>query len=307
MIATVLANLLFPLLAFCTVHKYEPGTDTVRAVMNKDQTTTLKGIFVLVIFFHHFSQIVNVPNINKAYLTGGFLAVGIFFMISGYVTVLELEKTAGFKRFVYKKIMRLYLLFLIFSITFNNFLTGLLFMYTVTSLAFRFVPRKFRFLAIVSGNILFVILCIVLNLGEWWYDDILPFSVGVFFAMYRDKVVGFRREWGNTLPFWILSCGLFLGFAQYEGRYEIFGTICSLLFSVFLILFLFEFDVYSPLFKKLGKYSWEIFFLHQMIITLFSKVFHRPTLIMIPSLIVTVILVRLFKRAGKKRGFGSVL
>lgn len=138
-----IAVFLFPIVALlCSVHKYPKGVDTGNQMLNKTQTATLKGIFIIVVFFHHFSQIIEVSNLKSLYNSGGYIAVTVFFLIAGYVTVLELERTKDYKQFLYKKILRLYLPILIFTVTFNNFLTGLLFMYAITLIAYRFMPLE---------------------------------------------------------------------------------------------------------------------------------------------------------------------
>ena len=109
MLSNVIAIGVFPLFAIiCFLHKYDKGAFE-KDFFSKTQTTTLKGIMISAVFFHHFSQMVYAPLIEYVYRTFQF-CIATFFLVAGYTTCLSLLKAENpdYKKIWVNRIWRLY-------------------------------------------------------------------------------------------------------------------------------------------------------------------------------------------------------
>lgn len=286
--ALIIAVIIFPVLVLISTKYYSDTKEFEIRFMGKAQTEVLKGICILVVFFHHFSHMVDVKYLELVYRITP-IAVGIFFFLAGYATFLQFERMeqADYIEFWKKKIFRLYLPILIFTITYNNFLGGLLWMYFVTWLAYRFFDNHIRIMIIVIGNIAFILICVLLGLGNWWYVDVLPFCFGVIFARWENEILHFFQKkfyWVSGSVLSVILCGFCVLHILQWKQYTLFAIINVSVFTFLMILILMKVDLHSRIFTFLGKYSWEIFFMHQIIIMMVHRVIQNPTVVMIISL-----------------------
>lgn len=102
----------------------------------------------------------------------------------------------------------------------------------------------------------------MLDLGEWWYDRVLPYCIGACFAMYKNEFMSCIKKWYS-----ILFSTTFLTFAAlwYIARFKsgnVFFVILDAIIEAFLIvLLLYKVDVRSSVFSKLGSIR-SRYFLH---------------------------------------------
>jgi len=82
----------------------------------------LRGIAILlVLFYHAYSRWIAIVPYGDQYadfplFKFGWLGVQLFFLISGFVIFMPLDKTANFKSFIYKRWLRLFPAMLLGSI-----------------------------------------------------------------------------------------------------------------------------------------------------------------------------------------------
>ncbi len=126
---------------------------------DKSQTTALKGFCIILVFIHHFCQYISYSRFSLLVLLLGPVAVNIFFLIAGYTTILSLEKgnNGNLNHFLIKRALRLYMPFILVSITYNNFLGGLLWMYITCYIAYKYVAERYRLSFIFLMNIAFIV------------------------------------------------------------------------------------------------------------------------------------------------------
>ena len=182
---------------------------------------------------------------------------------------------------------------MIITVSENNFMDGLLFCFIFTDVAFYLFDSKFkRLLFIAFGNILFIVICIILGMMAYWYDDILTFFVGAGIAMYKNeflKLFEGKRYWISTaLLLMVLIPSKYLAFNWIY--YDISTIITSFAGAVLMVVLLMKFNLKSKVFLFLGGYSWEIYMFHQMFILLGAKVAHRNVIIMIFAIGATILL-----------------
>ena len=262
---------------------------------NKAETTTLKGICIILVFLHHFTQYIGYQNYYTFFMVIGPLAVDIFFFIAGYTTILQLEKSspAQLRYFLYNRALRVYLPITVFSLPYNNFLSGLLYMYIVSWIAYRFLESKLRMPFIVAMNILFIVICILLRIDIWWYDRIIPFCFGALFAVHKDKmatmlnykVLRYSIFVFSTIG--ILFCGKEMG--KWTQLYLAEAILLSFFACIFVASFYFIVDFANKPLNFLGSISFEFFILHQFLFILLDKVLANHYLLLVISFIVSTI------------------
>lgn len=110
----------------------------VQMIFGKEETDFLRGIAACMVLFTHLSQKLVNPSLMYWYWFFGYLSVGFFLFISGYSSYVSYQKKGKgmFRRYLPKRLLRLYLPFLIintiyalcFRITCINYIKGLLFL-----------------------------------------------------------------------------------------------------------------------------------------------------------------------------------
>lgn len=262
---------------------------------SKDQTQTLKGIMILIIFFHHFTLIRTCnPWLYYLFIILTKTSIAMFILIAGYTTALGYYKSGekpDLKRVWIKRCWRLYLPVMIFSIIQNNFLAALLFYFVLTDIAFlKFKTDRSKLLFIFIGNMFYIFALKLIGAGEWWYDDVLTFFIGVAIVMYKNQLMQLSKKkfWYILIGFLVLS--VLINFLIYKCLpYDFLTMAYSTQNTVIVALLMLRVNIKSKVFNLIGKYSWEIFFLHQPYMLLMQKVFNRNILILISALILTMI------------------
>ena len=85
--------------------------------LSKNTNDQLKGIFIIVVIIHHISQRIDPLGILALFQTVGYLAIGVFFFISGVGLTKSLKRNNEYLNgFLHKKIARIYLPFIIINI-----------------------------------------------------------------------------------------------------------------------------------------------------------------------------------------------
>ena len=123
MLSTIIAIGLYPLsLIISFANKYN-SDDFKKEFLSKRQTTVLKGMMIMIVFFYHFTLIRPNADLIGAVYGMGQICLTIFFFISGYTTCLGHMKAQriNLKKIWITRAWRLYLPLLIFTLSQNNF------------------------------------------------------------------------------------------------------------------------------------------------------------------------------------------
>jgi peptidoglycan/LPS O-acetylase OafA/YrhL len=90
----------------------QKNNENKKGPMRFPELDALRGIAVLAVLFYHYSVAYDIhykiDGINKFHFRYGFLAVELFFMISGFVILLTLEKSKRKTDFLVSRFSRLY-------------------------------------------------------------------------------------------------------------------------------------------------------------------------------------------------------
>ena len=231
------------LVAFLIAVSLKISKDNSACALSKEQTQTIKGMFVITIFFSHFCSYVVFDNWfdmpMKTYCSWlGQLMVVPFLFYSGY-GVFESVKKKGMdyiSTFPKKRIIKTLihfdlavLLFLAFDFFFapeylsltkillslvawssignsNWFIFAILCAYAFSYLSLHFAKGN-----LVKGFILITVLCFVYIAvvsrfrGSYWYDTILSFPLGGLLSLYKEKIMLWSRKWGLWISLTLLS------------------------------------------------------------------------------------------------------
>lgn len=146
---------------------------------------------------------------------------------------------------------------------FTSFISYKLFGYSERSL-----------LAIFS--ILFVFAIVIARFkGSWWYDTCLAYGAGCLFSFYKDKVEKVISS--NYLMYSILGGGAFV--TSYVIMLKapvanslIFMNICSICFSLFMVIITMRFQLKSKVLEWSGKNLFPLYIYQRIPMILFSVI-----------------------------------
>lgn len=302
-ISYIIALAVFPLIALSAFfHKYDEGSFD-KDFFAKRQTTTLKGIMICIVFFHHFShKVVNIDWIEYAYRNAQY-TIGVFFLLAGYTTCLRYKKTdqVDLKRLWIDRCWRLYLPIIILTLLFNSFMSALLFFFAYTDIIFAKIKSdKARIVALLIGNVFFIVACKMVGMQDYWYDDVFTYWIGAVIAFYKRDITNCLV--GDKPKYWSLFITLTIVFvssyyfAFHWWHYDFSTMIMSTSGALIIFLTMMKVDIRNHFFEFIGKYTFEIFMCHQMIIVVMYKLLKQSDLALISSILATIVTSVLIQR-----------
>ncbi|MCH5248450.1 MAG: acyltransferase family protein [Lachnospiraceae bacterium] len=266
---------------------------------DKENTLALRGICSIEIMMGHLGIATNstvlFPN-RKA----GILFVGIFFAISGYGLMCSLHNKNNYlDRFLINRLPKLLIpAYVIYAIGIfakavflntaygpadffrpdrcftgtNWYVWEMFVMYIVFYICARLMDLKKSHIVLLILSLIFVCIGYTLKLDGPWYGSTFCFWLGIFYFIKREK---FREV--LVLQHWILKtiiCGvtmtaaMALFFINEDGIIgDLIGrNIASVSFVIIVIICLYRFKLGNMVSRKLGKYSYEIFLFHPILI-----------------------------------------
>lgn len=281
-------------------------------VLSLEFTNLLKGIFVILVVLAHTTQ--RMPDILYLFplrISGNFTNT-IFLFLSGYGIMYSfLNKENYLKGFVFKRLIRVYTPFVLtniiaittYNIMFGNdiafadfiimtiqikgvlgsflwFVIAILLFYSSFYLSFKFFPENLAIKSIFIFSMIYIGVCIYLNLGIWWYNTAFCFPLGVYFCSKRKVLIKKIKE-----RYWqlLLICGIgsfFTVFSfthyislTYLAKFTLFFNIAFTVFFIILIILLaMKVNLKSGILEFVGKISYEVYLIHMMLLALYFKI-----------------------------------
>lgn len=261
-------------------------------------TTALRGICSIEIMLGHIGlateSIILFPN-RKA----GILFVGIFFALSGYGLMHSVSNKENYlqgfwKRRFPKILVPAYFVFVAGIVIENHnggnlnnlvnvvnlraffentnwYVWELLVMYIVFYICAR-LDKSLLKSSYVLLALCLVFVCIAFGLGvdNPWYGSTLCFWLGIFYYIKREEFIQFSAKyfWGKIVIgsiFLGIFCMLF--FIQGGMLGNLIARNCaSMIFTILIIMWLHKFSIGNYGSVWLGKYSYEIFLFHPLLI-----------------------------------------
>ena len=274
------------------------------AALTVDQSTIIKGIFVLLVFASHIGQYLTLPDgiMTRSYQfvrsNLGQLTVVPFLFFSGYgVRCSVMHKGNAYIRSMPKKrLLRTYtqtavilLLFLTVQLTLghryslgqilwafsllgsfgnsNWYLFAILYLYTATWLSFRLIraPKRACLACFLLSSVYFIGFSIWKE--HWWYDTVFAYSFGLIFPDIQSafgKIV--KRTSG-----WLAACAaltaivLVLTKLSYPHVIDgVVGNVRAICFMMLILAFLSRFQVGNCVLRWLGSHVFLCYLLQRL-------------------------------------------
>lgn len=301
-----------------------------RDFFNKMQTNALKGYMAIFIFFHHLIfNIEKVNYVFDPFIYVAFPLVSIFLFLSGYGLIKSyLKHNNSLKGFISNRCKRLLspyiiiiVLLFIYILIINDcnvnlfvfiknvilakqigslwYMTVIISLYFVYYIVFRFFNINIALKIILVLTIIYIALGVYFQIPSNWYASIIGFYLGIKYGMNEEIVNKFLSK-NTKLKFYILLFIFLILFAArlivskkissaeiIHGPYRNILCIC---FAFIIIMFLKIFDFNSKILSKLGKYSYEIYIIHPIMIFVFRNLIINNNLFIVITVICTILL-----------------
>jgi len=286
--------------------------------IDKDQTTSIKGIFAIIIIFSHVLGYVSLTNyffdtwFKQIIAIIGQLMVTMFFFYSGFGVAKQFQKNVDYRKdFLRTRILKTLVHFDIAVLCFailalilqreyswkwyllsftgwvaignsNWFVFVTLALYTLTLIGF-FISTKFfkknrliAFAIIISifSVALFVVLYFLKEI--YWYDTLLCYSVGVWYAVLKHKVDVFLKTHKVLSHIVTIATVLVFILCRLILRRILPGFIAdsltAIVFCLALVFITTKIKMDNPILRWLGKYSFLIYILQRIPMIIFAEI-----------------------------------
>lgn len=225
----------------CIGMKFAPRGQYLTDYMSRERTTSIKGIFAVIIVFSHMKSYLDTSGMFDSifakilWLIGQFM-VTMFFFYSGYGILEAVKKRSDyFKGFFKNRFLKTLLHFdlavlLFFALNLalgipmtlkktllsftgwesignsNWFVFCTLALYLLTLLAFS-IFRKSKWGAAIFTTVLTCGLIVALAIFKqsYWYNTLLCYPLGMFYSLLRDKIDALfaKRKWCYHVSLWL--------------------------------------------------------------------------------------------------------
>ncbi len=309
-------------------------SDGCQNYLSESQTSSINGIFVVMIIIRHFLQYITIGKYDfflsriSAYL--GQLIVVSFLLFSGYAFVKQFQsKQDRYLQKIPRKILSLWLIFLFTVLSF--IIVGLAVgeKYDVKTIALAIVGMAsvgnstwyifaiiccwlFSWIGfkqsrlnpniVVLGLVLLYMILISKIKEAVFYNTIIAYPIGFIFAHYENKLYPFfHRYYWFILP---AVCGvLVVGVKLYTWFW--FYELWVLAFSLLLVMFSMKLQLNNKVLTVLSKYSLEVYLVQRIPMILLKNLISVNILYFGAVLILTLLLSVLWKLVF--RGINHIL
>lgn len=304
--------------------------------LSKETTSSIKGLFVLIVFYSHISGYVTFSQnsflMNKLSLFLGQLMVTMFLFYSGYGVFVSLKKKGKeyLDNFPKNRILKTYLqffiivgLFLIVNLflnkkvkIFNIFLSFLgwdslgnsnwyifiiILLYLFTYLSFKIFSKSYEKSVVSVWLFTLLFLIIIKNFRPtYWYDTILCYPLGLSFGYYQKRIEPFLK---NNKRYLISSFFLVILFCLFRLRahqilfcYE----MMALVFTLLIVLITMKVNIRSKVLKWFGDRLFTFYILQRLPMMILKSSSLSPSLYFISCFGITIVLVIIFDYLFKR-------
>ena len=275
------------LLLISGIKSYRHKGDIKTQYLDMNTTRLSRGGLALLVLISHISYVISSGTIFPYLHHAGYLAVSVFFFISGYGTMTRYISNPDYKKsFLQKRYPRLIIMYLIIymvfftvrhfclkesisllesiRISFGNYpfvasswyLFDTLVIYFAFWLFMHLFKQRYSFMALFMALFLFAyaLLLMFTEHGFWWFATMHNFVIGLFFAIYKDRIIRLYDKYR-----WVICTVLVLLFTLTFSYFVINTTgEADSLFMMFIMLsssslFVLLYSVYVFLFQFKNK------------------------------------------------------
>jgi probable poly-beta-1,6-N-acetyl-D-glucosamine export protein len=298
----LLAFIFLPILVFYKSKVFTNKTYNLE-FLSKPATNCIKGLCILVIILHHITQNMESPFVMNPFNLFGYLAVSIFFFLSGYgLMVSALNKSDYLHGFFLKRLSKVYLpfvlvnaitLMLIYLLSNDKysinetiayilgiklidpslwFVKAIILFYVIFYLAFKFFTKNIASKLVLIYSFIYFAVCYKIGLGGWWFNTCFCFPMGVYLALYYNKFIKFIQEnYVKTTIVNMIFFAITFFFSQQSNVHGkiIFETISSVFFVALTLTFLLKVKISSKPLYFIGGISYEMYIIHMKVLGIY--------------------------------------
>ncbi len=266
----------------------------------------LRGFFAIVVIIKHLSDLTLSGVIFHRFVRLGYLAVAVFFFLSGYGLQKSHLKSSNYKKrfllcrlpsVLFPYIPAIILYWIMYATlmrkpySFSQILLSLIdgdpmvvnswyiisitFFYIVFWILMNLCKDNHRFLiaGAILWNIVYVALCVCLGYREWWYNPSHLFTVGIIWATYEKQIVSVLTK--KYLLLAIIVSGTFAvtfisqhfeSLFPSEVYVTVFEMLCCIFFIILVLMLMMKLKVGNPVMVYLGKISLELYLVHGLFV-----------------------------------------
>lgn len=272
------------------------GDKNIESHMSIANTTSIRGVAILAVILHHFSQYYDVSIYVHDILDHfGYLAVGVFLFLSGYGNAVSFKKkTMGIKDTIIwgmKRILSIVVSFVIiylisfwaiklfvpaieYSFRIKDMITltlptwtnwylkvqiGLYMLFTVLALLFQ--KDEIRLILLFILVAFYILFARYMGLANFWWNSILCYPMGILAEKFKNITCKLKYK---TI-YAVLFFAFFVVFTYLKQWNNIFG-VCS---CACFVLVMYLINSCRPLCCRslsfIGKYTLEIYMVHLIV------------------------------------------
>lgn len=298
----LLTFLFLPILVFYNSKTFTNKTYNFE-FLSKSTTNCIKGLCILVVILSHISQRMQNPSPIKPFMFSAYLAVSMFFFLSGYGLMFStLNKSNYLLNFFSKRLSKVYLPFvvvnaltlIIFHLSFNAkysinkiivyllgiklidstlwFVKSIILFYIIFYLAFKFFTKDIAPRLLVLYCFIYFIVCYKIGLGPSWFNTIFCFPLGVYVALYYNNFINFIQQNYTKTVILNVFCFIVPFLLPHLLKLHdqiIFDTISSVFFVFLVLTFLFKVKISSKPLYFIGGISYEMYIIHMKVLNIY--------------------------------------
>lgn len=304
--------------------------------LSKEQTSIIKGIFIILVIFSHFNSYVTYQSdLDLTYLKiinyFGQAMVAPFLFYSGYGVMEQINKKGinYIKSIPTKRILitiikfdLAVLIFYIIAILSNNevslkqfllsliawdslgnsnwYIFTILILYLLTYLSYIMIKNKK--ISLITTTILTCIYIITLyyfNIKpSFWYDTALCYILGMYYSNFKDKIYKYINY--NNITYIVSFIMIILScllLKKYSYHVSI-NILLNLTFSLLIVIISMKLSISNKILSWCGQHLFEIYILQRIPMIIFKQItlFSNIYLYFIACIISTIIIVIVFKK-----------
>ncbi len=286
------------------------GNSFYEDYLSFDSTVSIRGICVLVVIYHHLSQVLQNEILLYPFLITGYLCVSVFFFFSGYGVMYSYKyKKDYLKNFFRKRIFGLIIPFFIINLLYflilekGNFsvfgaiekisgiilvniqawyIHAVIYFYVLFFITVKITNKeKLIFLLSCLTTFIYIIVCILFDKGRFWYNSCITFNLGVLFAYKKEISESLKKFYFiKLLISFSLLISLFLAknlaikFLSCNELIKFFLELLTSIFFIFTCVLIFlKLRFSNKISVFLGQISLELYLIHNLFLILLRKSF----------------------------------
>lgn len=276
--------------------------------LSKESTIPLRGIFAILIIFHHISQRTSSGYIFSSLSYFGFLNVSVFFVLSGYGLMYQLKSKGDsyLNGFMSKRLPSILIPYINVSIlyyilrnslhirtkvkdlllglingkpivSFSWYVIALCYFYLLFYLSCKFSKKITHVIgAVFFFTCLYCLLCYSCNYESWWYNSIFSFWFGLILFAYKNRS---KFTHIKINPYLAITTVFLLFVASFSACHLInqrfirlaFQEVTACLFPLFICLICKKIRFNNKFLNYLGTRSYELYLAQEIPILVFRS------------------------------------